>query len=138
MNSPRVLIGSLIECGGLRRSVPHRPMFFLFAVLTLTLALLLAGCGGQEDTMAVEEEKEANVEEEAAPEEAPVESLPSYDPGADLDSGICQTGEALEDLGPEELQRLSDELAEEVSAGRFTNMQEAFASRGYTCNGQVG
>ncbi len=91
--------------------------------------------------MAVEE-KEANVEEEAAPEaapeEAPVESLPSYDPGADLDSDICQTGEALEDLGPEGLQRLSDELAEEVSAGRFTNMQEAFASRGYTCNGQVG
>jgi hypothetical protein len=102
------------------------------AVLTLTTALL-ASCGGQ-DTVPVEE-KEASVEE-AAPE-APVESLPSYDPGPDTDSEICQTAEALEDLGPEGLQKLSDELAEEVSAGRFANMQEAFASRGYTCNGQV-
>jgi hypothetical protein len=104
---------------------------FLLAVLTLTTALL-ASCGGQY-TVPVEE-KEASVEE-AAPE-APVESLPSYDPGPDTDSEICQTEEALEDLGPEGLQRLSDELAEEVSTGRFANMQEAFASRGYTCNGQ--
>jgi hypothetical protein len=103
------------------------------AVLTLTTALL-ASCGGQ-DTVPVEE-KEASVEE-VAPEEAPVESLPSYDPGPDTDSEICQTEEALEDLGPDGLQRLSDELSEEVSAGRFANMQEALASRGYTCNGQV-
>ncbi len=94
---------------------------------------LLASCGGQ-DTVPVEE-KEASVED-AAPE-APVESLPSYDPGPDTDSEICQTEEALEDLGPDGLQRLSDELSEEVSAGRFVNMQEALASRGYTCNGQV-
>jgi hypothetical protein len=105
------------------------------AVLTLTTALLLGGCGGQEDTAPVEE-KEASVEE-AAPEEAPVESLPSYEPGPATDSEICQTGEALEDLGPEGLQVLSDELAGEVSVGRFANMQEAFASRGYTCNGLV-
>ena len=104
---------------------------FLLAVLTLT-TVLLANCGGQ--GTAPVEEKEASVEE-AAPE-APVESLPSYDPGPDTDSEICQTEEALEDLGPEGLQRLSDELAEEVSTGRFANMQEAFASRGYTCNGQ--
>jgi hypothetical protein len=97
------------------------------AVLTLTTALL-AGCGGQ-DTVPVEE-KEAGVKE-AAPEEAPVESLPSYEPEAETDS------ETLEDLGPEGLQRLTDELSEEVSAGRFANMQEALASRGYTCNGQV-
>jgi hypothetical protein len=102
-------------------------------VLTLTTALL-AGCGGQ-DTVPVEEEEKAS-EEEAAPE-APVESLPSYDPGKDTDSEICQTGEALEDLGPEGLQRLSDELAEEVAAGRFANMEEAFASSGYTCSGPV-
>jgi hypothetical protein len=106
---------------------------FLLAVLTLTTSFL-AGCGGQ-DTMPVEEEKETSVEE-AAPE-APVESLPSSDPGPDTDSEICQTGEALEDLGPEGLQRLSDELSEEVSAGRFADMQEALASRGYTCNGVV-
>jgi hypothetical protein len=81
------------------------------------------------------EEKEANVED-AVPE-APVESLPSYEPGPDTDSEICQTAEALEDLGPEGLQKLSDELSEGVSAGRFANMQEALASRGYTCNGQV-
>ncbi len=87
---------------------------------------LLASCGGQ-DTVPVEE-KEASVED-AAPE-APVESLPSYDPGPDTDSEICQTEEALEDLGPDGLQRLGDELSEEVSAGRFANMQEALASRG--------
>jgi hypothetical protein len=115
--------------------VTHRAMFFLLAALTLTTALPLAGCGGQ-DT-APTEEKEAR-EEEAAPEEAPVESLPSNEPGSDMDTEVCQTGEALEDLGPEGLQGLTDELSEEVSAGRFANMQEALASRGYTCNGQVG
>jgi hypothetical protein len=99
----------------------------------LTTAPLLAGCGGQDTTPV--EEKEANVEEVAP--EAPVESLPSYDPGPDTNSEICQTEEALKDLGPEGLQRLSDELSEEVSAGRFANMQEALASRGYTCNSQV-
>jgi hypothetical protein len=107
---------------------------FLWAALALTTTLL-GGCGGQ-DTMPTEE-KEAG-EEKATQAEAPVESLPSYDPGPDTDSEICQTEEALEDLGPEGLQRLSDELAEEISAGRFANMQEALASRGYTCNGQVG
>ncbi len=55
-----------------------------------------------------------------------------------MDTEICQTAEALEDLGPEGLQRLSDEVSEEVAAGRFANMQEALASRGYTCNRPVG
>jgi hypothetical protein len=106
---------------------------FLLAVLTLTTALLLTSCGGQ-DAGPVEE-KEASVEEAAS--EAPVESLSSYDPRPDTDTEICQTAEALEDLGPEGLQSLSDELAEEVSTGRFANTQEAFASLGYSCNGQV-
>ena len=66
-----------------------------------------------------------------------MESLPSYEPGPDMDTEICQTAEALEDLGAEGLQMLTDELAEGVAAGRFANMQEALASRGYTCNGQV-
>jgi len=127
MNSQRVLIG----CGGPRGSVTQCATFLL-AVLALTPALLLTGCGGQ-DTTPVEQEKEASVEEPAP--EAPLESLPSSEPGPDTDTEICQTAEALEDLGPEGLQRLSDELSEEVSAGRFANMQEAFASRGYTCNG---
>ena len=112
----------------------HRAMFFLLVALTLTTALSLAGCGGQ-DTRPTEE-KEAR-EEEAAPEEPPVESLPSNEPGPDMDTEVCQTGEALEDLGPEGLQGLTDELSEKVSAGRFASMQEAFASRGYTCNAQV-
>jgi hypothetical protein len=98
-------------------------------------ALPLTGCGGQDTTPT--EEKEANVEE-AAPDEAPVEGLPAYEPGQDTDTEICQIGEALQDLGPEGLQGLTDQLSEEVSAGRFANMQEALASRGYTCNGQVG
>jgi hypothetical protein len=128
MNSQRVFIG----CGGLRGSVTQRAAtFFLLVIFTLTTTSLLAGCGGQ-DTMPTEE-KEANVEEEEATPEAPVESLPSYEPGPDTDSEICQTEEALEDLGAEGLQRLSDELSEEVSAGGFANMQEALASRGYTC-----
>ena len=42
-----------------------------------------------------------------------MESLPSYEPGPDTDTEICQTAEALEDLGPEGLQRLTDELSEE-------------------------
>ena len=131
MNSRRVLIGSLIRCGAPRGSVTQR-VTFLVAVLALT-PTLLAGCGGQ-DTTPVEQEKEASVEEEPA-QEAPLESLPSSEPGPDTDTEICQTAEALEDLGPEGLQRLSDELSEEVSAGRFANMQEALASRGYTCAG---
>jgi hypothetical protein len=98
-------------------------------------AITLTGCGGQDTTPT--EEKEANVEEEAAPDEAPVEALPAYEPGQDTDTEICQTGEALQDLGPEGLQGLTDELSEEVSAGRFANMQEALVSRGYTCNGQA-
>ena len=98
-------------------------------------AITLTGCGGQDTTPT--EEKEANVEEEAAPDEAPVEGLPAYEPGQDTDTEICQTGEALQDLGPEGLQGLTDELSEEVSAGRFANMQEALVSRGYTCNGQA-
>lgn len=84
------------------------------------------------------EEKETGEEKATQEEEAPVESLPSNEPGADIDTEICQTAEALEDLGPEGLQRLSDELSEEVAAGRFANMQEALASRGYTCNRPVG
>jgi hypothetical protein len=129
MNSRTVFISSLIGCGALRESVTQR-VTFLLAVLALTPALL-AGCGGQ-DTTPVEQEKEASVEEEPA-QEAPLESLPASEPGPDADTEICQTAEALEDLGPEGLQRLSDELSEEVSAGRFANMQEALASRGYTC-----
>jgi hypothetical protein len=117
--------------------VTQRATFVLLAALTtLTMALPLAGCGGQDTTPT--EEKEANVEEAAAPDEAPVEALPAYEPGQDTDTEICQTGEALQDLGPEGLQGLTDELSEEVFAGRFANMQEALASRGYTCNGQVG
>lgn len=74
------------------------------------------------------------VEEKEATSEVPVESLPT---NPEVDVEVCQTQEALEDLGPEGLERLNTELSEEVSAGRFTNMQEALAARGYTCNGQV-
>ena len=108
--------------------------FVLLAVLTMTTALPLASCGGQNTTSTGE--KEAREEEVA--EEAPVESLPSSEPGPNMDTEVCQTGEALEELGPDGLQQLTDVLSEEVSAGRFANMQEAMASRGYTCNGQVG
>ena len=107
---------------------------FALSVLVVAVMALLAGCGGQ-DT-APPEEEEANVEEAAS--EAPVESLPSYEPGPDTDTEICQIQEALEDLGPDGLQQLTDELSEEVSAGKFANMQEALASRGYTCNVPVG
>ena len=107
--------------------------FVLLAVLTMTMALPLASCGGQDTTSTGE--KEAREEEVA--EEAPVESLPSSEPGPNMDTEVCQTGEALEELGPDGLQQLTDVLSEEVSAGRFANMQEAMASRGYTCNGQV-
>ncbi len=110
-----------------RRSVTQRVTFFL-AVLILT-TVFLAGCGGQEDTPV--EEKEGASETTSG---VPVESLPT---SPDVDVEVCQTQEAYADLGPEGLQRLSDELSEEVSAGRFANMQEALASRGYTCNGQV-
>ncbi len=116
-------------------TVTQRATFVLVAAFSLTTALPLTSCGGQDTTP--KEEKEAKVEE-AAPEETPVEALPAYEPGQDTDTEICQTGEALQDLGPEGLQRLTDELSEEVTAGRFANMQEALASRGYTCNGQVG
>jgi hypothetical protein len=121
-------------------TVTQRATFVLLTALTLMTALPLTGCGGQDTTPT--EEKEANVEEaapdEAAPDEAPVEALPAYEPGQDTDTEICQTGEALQALGPEGLQGLTDELSEEVSTGRFANMQEALASRGYTCNGQIG
>ena len=132
-NSRRVTIGSLPGYGGLGKCVTQSATF-LAVVLTLTTVLLLAGCGGQ-DTIPTEG-KEASEEEEAA-SEAPAESLPSYEPGPDMDTEICQSAEALEDLGSEGLQMLTDELAEGVAAGRFANMQEALASRGYTCNGQV-
>ena len=110
-------------------------LFVLLAVLTMTMALPLASCGGQNTTVSTGE-KEAREEEVA--EEAPVESLPSSEPGPNMDTEVCQTGEALAVLGPDGLQQLTDVLSEEVSAGRFANMQEAMASRGYTCNGQVG
>ena len=133
-NSRRVTIRSLIGYGGLGKCVTQSATFLAVVLTLTTVLLLLAGCGGQ-DTIPTEG-KEASEEEEAA-SEAPVESLPSYEPGPDTDTEICQTAEALEDLGPEGLQMLTDELAEGVSAGRFANMQEALASRGYTCNGQV-
>jgi hypothetical protein len=101
----------------------------------MTTALPLASCGGQ--NTASTGEKEAREGEEVA-EVAPVESLPSSEPGPNMDTEVCQTGEALEVLGPDGLQQLTDVLSEEVSAGRFANMQEAMASRGYTCNGQIG
>ena len=132
-NSRRVTIDSLIGYGDLGKCLTQSATF-LAVVLTLTTVLLLAGCAGQ-DTIPTEG-KEASEEEEVA-SEAPVESLPSYEPGPDMDTEICQTAEALEDLGAEGLQMLTDELAEGVAAGRFANMQEALASRGYTCNGQV-
>jgi hypothetical protein len=116
--------------------VARTTLFVLLAVLTITMALPLASCGGQNTTVSTGE-KEAREEEEVA-EEAPVESLPSSEPGPNMDTEVCQTGEALEELGPDGLQQLTDVLSEEVSAGRFANMQEAMASRGYTCNGQVG
>jgi len=88
--------------------------------------------------MPVEEKEEADseapVEEQEATSEAPVEALPTE---AEVDVEVCQTEEALEDLGLERLESLNAELTEEVSAGRFANMQEALASRGYTCNGRV-
>ena len=133
-NSRRVTIGSLIGYGGLGKCLTQSATFLAVVLTLTTVLLLLAGCGGQ-DTIPTEG-KEASEEEEVA-SEAPVESLPSYEPGPDMDTEICQTAEALEDLGPEGLQMLTDELAEGVAAGRFANMQEALASRGYTCNGQV-
>ena len=134
-NSRRVTIGSLPGYGGLGKCVTQSATFLAVVLTLTTVLLLLAGCGGQ-DTIPTEG-KEASEEEEEVASEAPVESLPSYEPGPDTDTEICQTAEALEDLGPEGLQMLSDELAEGVAAGRFANMQEALASRGYTCNGQV-
>jgi len=133
-NSRRVTIGSLIGYGGLGKCLTQSATFLAVVLTLTTVLLLLAGCGGQ-DTIPTEG-KEASEEEEVA-SEAPVESLPSYEPGPDMDTEICQTAEALEDLGPEGLQMLTDELAEGVAAGRFANMQEALALRGYTCNGQV-
>ena len=97
-------------------------------LLTVLLAaVLLAGCGGQ-DT-AVEEREDTS----EATSEVPLESLPTEADAEDVE--ICQSQEAYKDLGQEGLQRLSAELSEEVSAGRFANMQEALASRGYTCDG---
>jgi hypothetical protein len=107
---------------------------FAISVLVVAVVALLAGCGGQDTTPS--EEEEVNVEEAAS--EAPVESLPSYEPGPDTDTELCQIQKALQDLGPDGLQQLTDGLSEEVSAGRFANMQEALASRGYTCNVPVG
>ncbi len=103
-----------------------------FLLVVLLAAVLFTGCGG-EDTSG---EEDAGGEEAAS--EAPIESLPSYDPGPDTDSETCQVGEAMSDLGPEGAQRLTDELLGEVSAGRFADMQEAYASRGYTCEGRAG
>ncbi len=113
--------------------MPQRVMFLL-AVLTLA-TLQLAGCGGQEDTSVEQQEKEAGVEEVAP--EVPVESLPTNDTGPDTDAEICQVERVIADLGPEGSQRLTDELLEAVSAGEFANMQEAYAARGYTCNGSA-
>jgi hypothetical protein len=97
--------------------------------------VLLAGCGGQEDTSVEQQEKEAGVEELAP--EAPVESLPSYDTGPDTDAEISHVERVIADLGPEGAQRLTDELLEAVRTGEFANMQEAYAARGYTCNESI-
>ncbi len=105
-----------------------------FLVAILLVVFTLASCGGQ-DTPVEQQEKEAGVEEVAP--KAPVESLPSYDPGTDTDLEICQVEEAVADLGPEGAQRLTDELLEAVQAGEFANMQEAYAARGYTCDGRA-
>ena len=98
--------------------------------VTVLLAILMAtnlfvGCGGQDTP----------VEEKEAASEAPVESLPSYDPGPDTDSEICMVEKVIADLGPEGAQRLTDELLARVQAGEFANMQEAYAAQGYTCDG---
>ena len=106
---------------------------FLLAVLLATV--LFTGCGGQ-DTSGGEEEDGGGGEEAAS--QAPIESLPSYDTGPDTDSETCQVQEALTDLGPEGTERLTDELMTRVAANEFANMQEAYASRGYTCDGQAG
>ena len=115
-----------------RGKVLQRVRFLLTVLLAM---VLLAGCGGQEDTPVEQQEKEAGVEELAP--EAPVESLPSYDTGPDTDAETCQVERVIADLGPEGAQRLTDELLEAVRAGEFANMQEAYAARGYTCNGSV-
>ena len=95
-------------------------------LLAVLLAMsLLAGCGGQDTP----------VEEEEAASDAPVESLPSYDPGPDTDSEICLVEKVIADLGPEGAQRLTDALLARVQAGEFANMQEAYAAQGYTCDG---
>src|SRR5215211_8971548 len=113
-NSRRVTIGSLPGYGGLGKCVTQSATFLAVVLTLTTVLLLLAGCGGQ-DTIPTEG-KEASEEEEEVASEAPVESLPSYEPGPDTDTEICQTAEALEDLGPEGLQMLSDELAEGVAS----------------------
>jgi hypothetical protein len=107
-------------------------------LLTVVLAtVLFTGCGGQ-DTSGDEEDAGGEEAASEAPSEAPIESLPSYDAGPDIDSETCQVQEALTDLGPEGTERLTDELMVQVSANEFANMQEAFASRGYTCGGLSG
>jgi hypothetical protein len=104
---------------------------FFLAVLLATV--LFTGCGGQ-DTSGDEE----GAGEEEAASEAPIESLPSYEPAPDTDSETCQVQEVLTDLGPEGAERLTDKLVARVSANEFGNMQEAYASRGYTCGGRSG
>ena len=115
-----------------RGKVLQRVKFLLTVLLAM---VLLAGCGGQEDTSVEQQEKEAGLEEVTP--EAPVESLPSYDTGPDTNEEICQVERVMADLGPEGAQRLTDELLEAVRAGEFANMQEAYAARGYTCNRSV-
>jgi PBP1b-binding outer membrane lipoprotein LpoB len=115
-----------------RGKVLQRVRFLLTVLLAI---VLLAGCGGQEDTSVEQQEKEAGVEELAP--EAPVESLPSYDTGPDTDAETCQVERVIADLGPEGAQRLTGELLEAVRTGQFANMQEAYAARGYTCNESV-
>ncbi len=45
----------------------------------------------------------------------------------------CQAREVEEDLGPVEQERLTQELVEDIEAGRGTSLAGLLAERGYTC-----
>src|SRR4028119_1282049 len=70
-------------------TVTQRATFVLLTALTLTTALPLTGCGGQDTTPT--EEKEANVEEEAAPDGAPAGGLTPSAPRGAPDQRVVTT-----------------------------------------------